>query len=854
MSKNTNLSFLTDFLTADIVNSRVGMNNVSPQSTFDVTGTGKFSGVLTLGSTVSNGIYAYTLPSATGTLALTSDIPSVSGYVPYTGATSSLDVGTNDLSGRYLNANGGVALGGVVNIKQDAAYIPRGNGYSSIASSNVLFDFFAYTGASTYKQFSLRFDGLTNNTNRIYTLPDASGTLALTSQIPANPVGGTGTTNYLPKFTGATTIGNSQLIDNGTQVGVGLTPNTSYGTLQIKSPASVYSIDLVGRSAGLNSENQITFWNSTQTSGLAYIYNSLSNLYIGTGANQPFTLSSAGNFIFGSTTDAGFKLDVNGTGRFSGNLTITNSGNVFSTISTTTNTGVAAYIATNDISNTTEIGTWGSTRTGFGAIQPNNGYIYSGVDLAIGSATNLKFATGGSNSTRLTINSLGAATFSSSVSAASLFLSGTIANGGDAATLTIKQASTTFTNGIYLERAGERNGYYMYIGGGLDALTFRRNYFGTQSDVMSLTRDGNVGIGTDSPYPNFRLHVNNTGNTGIFLSNTTNNVGGYLFAGGLDGLEVQSVDAFNSVAKKLMLNPYGGNVLIGTTTDNGGGQKLQVNGSVLINAFDAGNETGIFFRSGGASSFKYNLSILAYDHDSGGSADGISINGFDGVSICTGANTRQERMRITSGGYLKASNTGTYVNSTGTFHELNQNVGAGQIAVFRNSATSSPQGLEIAFSGADPNDTGSYMFGSYSTSPSFVWIYRIFSNGTVSARSDSRWKKNIETTRSGYIEDLCKLRVVKYNWYNHQDDAPKELGLIAQEVEEVFPNLIQIDPVIAKREVEQENGTIIEEEYEDGVSRSIKTSVLPFMLLKAIQEQQVQIEELKTEINKLKNA
>ena len=36
----------------------------------------------------------------------------------------------------------------------------------------------------------------------------------------------------------------------------------------------------------------------------------------------------------------------------------------------------------------------------------------------------------------------------------------------------------------------------MYIGGALDALTFRRNYFGTQSDVMSLTRDGNVGIGT----------------------------------------------------------------------------------------------------------------------------------------------------------------------------------------------------------------------------------------------------------------------------------------------------------------------------------------------------------------------
>ena len=35
-----------------------------------------------------------------------------------------------------------------------------------------------------------------------------------------NPVTGTGTTNYLPKFTGASAIGNSQIIDNGSQVGI----------------------------------------------------------------------------------------------------------------------------------------------------------------------------------------------------------------------------------------------------------------------------------------------------------------------------------------------------------------------------------------------------------------------------------------------------------------------------------------------------------------------------------------------------------------------------------------------------------------------------------------------------------
>ena len=41
-----------------------------------------------------------------------------------------------------------------------------------------------------------------------------------------NPVTGTGTTNYVAKFTGTTSLGNSQIFDNGTNVGIGTTsPN-----------------------------------------------------------------------------------------------------------------------------------------------------------------------------------------------------------------------------------------------------------------------------------------------------------------------------------------------------------------------------------------------------------------------------------------------------------------------------------------------------------------------------------------------------------------------------------------------------------------------------------------------------
>ena len=37
--------------------------------------------------------------------------------------------------------------------------------------------------------------------------------------------------------------------------------------------------------------------------------------------------------------------------------------------------------------------------------------------------------------------------------------------------------------------------------------------------------------------------------------------------------------------------------------------------------------------------------------------DGISINGYDGVSICTGDNDRNERMRISNKGVMKVGTT-----------------------------------------------------------------------------------------------------------------------------------------------------------------------------------------------------
>ena len=64
MSKNTNLSFLTDYITADITNGRIGINNASPSYAFDVNGTMRTSGATYLATASGSVGIGTTSPSS----------------------------------------------------------------------------------------------------------------------------------------------------------------------------------------------------------------------------------------------------------------------------------------------------------------------------------------------------------------------------------------------------------------------------------------------------------------------------------------------------------------------------------------------------------------------------------------------------------------------------------------------------------------------------------------------------------------------------------------------------------------------------------------------------------------------
>jgi hypothetical protein len=59
-------------------------------------------------------------------------------------------------------------------------------------------------------------------------------------------VGGSGTTNYLPKFTATSTLGNSQIADNGTGVGIGITPDSTYKLYVYSYNTTIFSQSVFG--------------------------------------------------------------------------------------------------------------------------------------------------------------------------------------------------------------------------------------------------------------------------------------------------------------------------------------------------------------------------------------------------------------------------------------------------------------------------------------------------------------------------------------------------------------------------------------------------------------------------------
>jgi hypothetical protein len=590
---------------------------------------------------------------------------------------------------------------------------------------------------------------ITNGTNT-YTLPSATGTLALTSAL-SGMITGSGTTNYLPKFTGASTIGNSNLINDASgNLGLGVTPSawgSGISALEFAKDSSISSHTTGGNifincNTYYNGTNWVYATSSIATSqyqqriGEHRFYTAPS----GTAGNaisftQAMTLGSNSGLSIGTTTAAAANgLLVAGAATFSSSVTARNgsSGTAF----ITTNAVNADFTIETTSGGLTKIGTSGN------ALSINSG----GGNVGIGTT---------SPNGKLNVSN----------------------GGAEGIEFWVLSATATNLMQSYNRATSAWNS--------LEYKALDHIFYGSGTERMRITSGGNVGIGTTSPSE--KLHINRSDGAGVYVRLQDNSGSRYI------GNDAGAMVFLNGSASEQMRITSGGDVLVGTTSNDIG--KLQIQ------------------TSGNGSSFSHSLLLkdnstnqnaFLVSHKSGETRlmttySGSGINSDMTFWTTTSAGSQSERMRLNSNGNLTVYSAET--TSIGAINSNNTNGNYGYYSEM----------------GGNTNNTSSFHFvGAISGVGNKI---QICGNGNVQntnnsygAISDISLKENIIDTTSK-LADLLKVKIRNYNLIG---DDKKQIGVIAQELETIFPSMIDTDTITGLK--------------------SVKYSVFVPMLIKAIQE------------------
>lgn len=328
---------------------------------------------------------------------------------------------------------------------------------------------------------------------------------------------------------------------------------------------------------------------------------------------------------------------------------------------------------------------------------------------------------------------------------------------------------------------------------------------------MSIVLDGTSGITT---------------NSGTVVSTTDATLNGLTVGKGGGSVSTNTAvgaSALNSNTTGAYLTCVGYQAGYSNTTNSEGtyvGYQAGYNTTGGSNTF-VGRLSGNLVTSGGN-----NTIIGEYNGNQGGLDIRTSSNY---IVLSDGAGNPRNFINAT--GTAKWSSTGNWRTVTGSLYEMNVSNANEIILELTNESATNPYGLRTRFSNAAPNNASQYFFAAVDSSTS---CYIIYSNGTTAGRSDARLKKNI-VDATPKLEDICKLKVRNYEWVTSENGS-KEIGLIAQEVEEVFPNLVTTNDVGKEGD-----------DY-----KHVKYSVFVPMLLKAVQELKTIVDAQAAEIAALK--
>jgi hypothetical protein len=511
-------------------------------------------------------------------------------YVPYTGATGNVDLGTHTLLAKDLIINhssgSGVAASITKNGSGEALTIIKGSGSGNAMSvtggltslvdlslstvANATGDFLTHSGSTIHKRTPSQ------------VLSDIGGQAALT-----NPITGTGTINYISKFTGSTSLGNS-IISEVSGVAVSIAGNVSVNGNWATTYPIYQMIDTRIGGAEWNIENGRTIGNLEFYNGAAggtkltltpsgnvgigttipdSKLTSLGNIKVGNAldnSSQWIGKSSSGTETFrgaikflSTTTDDIIQFNTHRSGVSSDiRMTIDGIGNV--------GIGTASPAWKLDVSG---VGRFRDANTYEGAfIEGTNGIAYFG-SLA---ADAISLYSGGVS--RVYINSNGNVGIGTTSPARTLHVLGQTGIG----TVLKLEGATGTTTYLQLSYNGATNSQSGYIG--YDSSS-NMSLFTNDSERMRITSGGNVGIGTTSPFSNAKLQIRPSSDVNIAFQPST---------GLSNGGKINAFDDTASVNVNLEINGLN----LGFKTNESERMRIASNGAIKFNSYGSGSFTG----------------------------------------------------------------------------------------------------------------------------------------------------------------------------------------------------------------------------------------------------------------------
>jgi hypothetical protein len=268
-----------------------------------------------------------------------------------------------------------------------------------------------------------------------------------------------------------------------------------------------------------------------------------------------------------------------------------------------------------------------------------------------------------------------------------------------------------------------------------------------------------------------------------------------------------------------------GNLGVGTTTQN---ERIRVNSSS-----DSQARITVAYADTPISYFGSYRGIAG----SGNSTD-VILTSANTLAFATGGTT--ERMRIDSSGNLLVGTTSVANSAVATFYKTA--TGANQRALHLTNdgaaGVNSPAGMTIYYPNASSGNGSTYIECYDSNASRFLVLGSgnvQNTNNSYGAISDIKLKENI-VDATPKLEKLNQVRVVNYNLVG---ETQKQIGVVAQELEQIFPSMVEESPDTDKEG--NDLGT---------TTKSVKYSVFVPMLIKAIQELKSEVDSLKAQLNK----